>query len=412
MRTDNKGSSNAGNAAPPAFRAAALTYRFEGEDENIINGINFAIEAGSFAAIVGPNGAGKSTLLDIMLGYRKGYAGSLEFFGRELAKVTAGELARERAYIPQQSEDGLRLSAYEYLKLSNADPSKTSCSEIDELLEKLNISYLKNRSIASMSGGEARLVQLVFVLLRKPRVLLLDEPVSYLDYKNQQAFFEILKKEHAERGITVAAILHDLNMAAYYCGEIILINDGRILKQGAPFEVLNYRTLGSVFFGAAGFSNARPGSGGVRGRVHVICGGGSGEKIIARLIERNFSVSCGVLNAGDSDWRFCRANSVPMVEEEPYRPISEENYIKNLEYIKASSAVVVCDFPIGAGNLANLKFAEDLALPAAVNIICAGRDFNELDYTGGAASAYLEKIEKKARVFKNIDEFEKLIDSL
>ncbi len=397
---------------PPAFRASGLAYRFEGEDENIIAGLDFVIEPGSFVSIVGPNGAGKSTLLDIMLGYKKGYAGSLEFFGRELSSLSARELAAERAYIPQQSEDGLRLSAYEYLKLSNSDPIKTRGEEIDEILEKLNISYLKDRSIASMSGGEARLVQLVFALLRKPRVLLLDEPVSYLDYKNQQAFFEILKKEHAERGITVAAILHDLNLAAYYCGEIILINDGRILKQGPPLEVLNYRTLGSVFFGASGFLQTRPGPGEPRGRVHVICGGGSGEKIIAMLIERNFIVSCGVLNAGDSDWRFCRANSVAMVEEEPYRPISEENYMKNLEYIKASSAVIVCDFPIGAGNLANLKFADELSCAGGRNIICAGRDFSELDYTGGAASAYLEKIKKNARLFKNIAEFEKLIDSL
>ncbi len=399
----------------PAFYAAGLSYRFDGEKDDIVNGMNFEIEAGSFVSIVGPNGAGKSTVLNIMLGYNKNYGGRLEFFGKELSSCRPDELALKRAYIPQQSEEGLRLNAYEYLKLANASPLNTKDRDIDEILEKFNISHLKNHDISLMSGGEARLTQLAFALLRKPEALLLDEPVSYLDYKNQQVFFNILKKEHESRKITVVSILHDLDLAAYYSDKIMLVNDGRLLKFAPPVEVLNYKTLGSVFFAgasslAAAQSEMQRESG--RGNIHVICGGGSGEKIILKLLELNFNVTCGVLNAGDSDWRFCRANGAAMVEEEPYRPITPENYIKNIEYIKKSRAVVVCAFPLGGGNLANLKFIDEINETGPPEIICAGGNFNELDFTGGAALEYLDKIKKRAAVFNSMDEFAALIQKI
>ncbi len=273
------------NSGAPAFYAAGLSYRFDGEAKNILNDLNFEIKAGSFVSIAGPNGAGKSTLLNIMLGYNKNYAGRVEFFGRELSSCRPGELALKRAYIPQQCEEGLRFSAYQYLKLANADPDNTKDSDIDAMLDNLNILHLKNHDISLMSGGEARLTQLAFALLRKPDTLLLDEPVSYLDYKNQQVFFDLLKKEHENRKITVVSILHDLNLAAYYSDKIMLVNAGRLLKFARPAEVLNYKTLGSVFFTGASSSSAvsnKNQRGKRRGNIHLIRGsGGAGEKPIS-----------------------------------------------------------------------------------------------------------------------------------
>ncbi len=408
----------------PAFSAKNLRYRFEGCAEYIIDGMNFDIEPGAFVSIVGPNGAGKSTLLNIMLGYSGGYEGTLDFFGNPLNTLSPQTLALRRAYIPQQSEDSLKLSAYEYLKLSRINPRETEDRHIDEILEKFDISYLKHRSIALMSGGEARLTQLAFALLRKPEALLLDEPVSYLDYKNQQIFFELLKKEHKTNGLTIISILHDLDLAAYYSDKIILINEGRLLKYAAPADVLNYKTLGSIFFESKtrGFNKADRGKSGgsPRAKIHVICGGGSGEQIISKLLDLNFEVSCGVLNAGDSDWRFCRASGVSIVEEEPYRPISNDNYSENLKLIKNSRAVVICKFHTGNGNIANLEFIDEFDRAAKnggdegklPELICAGGGLDELDFTGGRASNYLERIKKNARIFNSIEEFEKIILTL
>jgi iron complex transport system ATP-binding protein len=152
--------------------------------------------------------------------------------------------------------------------------------------------------------------------------------------------------------------------------------------------------------------------------VHVICGGGSGEKIISKLIAMNFSVSCGVVNAGDSDWRFCRANSVEMIEEEPYRPICEQNYARNIESIKNSRAVVVCEFPLGSGNLANLKFIDEIAGMNDIKVFCAegggpgGDACGGLDFTGGAADGCIKKIRARASLFGSAEDLEKLIDTL
>ncbi|HBC74631.1 MAG TPA: hypothetical protein DC017_07245 [Candidatus Wallbacteria bacterium] len=401
-----------------AFGARNLSCRFEDAAADVLGGIDFDIAAGSFVSIIGPNGAGKSTLMDILLGYNKSYGGSAEFFGKQIRDCGAAELAAKRAYIPQQSEEGLRLTAYEYLKLANADPRNTKDEDISEILDKFNIAYLKDQNISLMSGGESRLAQLAFALLRKPEALLLDEPVSYLDYKNQQIFFDTLKKERGRRPMTVVSILHDLNLAAYYSDAVMLVNEGRILKYGPPTEVLNYKTLGSVFFGGVSGAGAHVHTKEPRARVHVICGGGSGEKIISKLISMNFSVSCGVLNAGDSDWRFCRANSVEMIEEEPYRPIGEQNYARNIEAIKKSRAVVVCEFPLGSGNLANLRFIDEIGGMNDIRIFCAegggtdGGACRGLDFTGGAADGYIKKIRARASLFGSAEDLEKLIDTL
>lgn len=404
----------------PAFEARDLSCRFEGADRDALGAMNFVIETGAFVSIVGPNGAGKSTLMDILLGYNRGYGGSVKFFGRELRTCPPAELALKRAYIPQQSEEGLRLTAREYLKLSNVDPRATPDAEIEEILERFGGARLREQNINVMSGGESRIVQLAFALLRKPAVLLLDEPVSYLDYRNQQAFFETLKKEREARGLTVVSILHDLDLAAYYSDAVMLINEGRILKFGSHAEVINYKTLGSIFFGGASWvapaGGGETGANAKRARVHVICGGGSGEKIISKLASMNFMVTCGVLNAGDSDWRFCRAAGVPMIEEEPYRPVSAENYAKNLESIRGSDAVVVCEFPLGNGNLANLRFIDEAGPAGGKRIFLAcpaeSGEKRGLDFTGGAADHYIEKIRARAEIFSSVEELEKLIDTI
>jgi len=393
------------------FKAEGLDYYFDDGRERALKNLNFSIMSGGSVAIVGPNGAGKSTLLNLMLGYANKYSGSLKFMGRELSSWKPFEMAAVRAYIPQENESGLKFTALEYLKLSKVSPRLADETEINKYLELFEISYLRDRVTSSMSGGEMRLLQLIFALLRNPSVVLLDEPVSFLDVNNQKKFFDGLKRIASEKNggkgekMTIVSILHDLNMAAYYCDKIMLLNKGEIVKFDAPLEVINFKTLGSIFFRESLASEVKPKEGGAKISAHVICGGGSGSEIMEALLSEGAGVSAGVLNTGDSDWNFCKNNGIAMVEEEPFQKISDENYIRNLEYIKKADIIVLCGFALGKGNLANLKFIDEAGITSGKKIISAFHGHAGLDFTGGAAEPFLKKIDDNSERFSTPEEF-------
>ncbi len=393
------------------FKAEGLDYYFDDGRERALKNLNFSIMSGESAAIVGPNGAGKSTLLNIMLGYAKGYRGSLKFMGRELSSWKPSEMAGVRAYIPQENEAGLKFTALEYLKLSKVSPRLADGAEINKYLDLFDISYLRDRVTAAMSGGEMRLLQLIFAILRNPSVILLDEPVSFLDVNNQKKFFDGLKRISSEKNavnggkMTIISILHDLNMAAYYCDRIMLLNKGEIVKFDSPLEVINFKTLGSIFFRESLTREVRAKEGGAKISAHVICGGGSGSDIMEALLSEGASVTAGVLNTGDSDWNFCKNNGIAMVEEEPFQKITDENYIKNLEYIKKADIIVLCGFALGKGNLANLKFIDEAGMASGKKIISAFHAHAGLDFTCGAAGPFLKKIDDNSERFSTPEEF-------
>ena len=230
------------------FESAGLSFQFEKNGRAILNGLDFKIYEGEFISIIGPNGTGKTTLLNIMLGYFEKYGGSLKFNGEEIKKIDALKLSEIRGYIPQENEAGVNITVSEYLKLSKINPALMPDCDIDLILKKYGLIDLKNHKVSMLSGGQSRLLQLAFMLNRKPRVLLMDEPASFLDIDNQKRFFELLKSEARENKITIIAILHDLHMAANYSSRIMLLNDGKIIKFDAPEVVLNTQTIGSVFF--------------------------------------------------------------------------------------------------------------------------------------------------------------------
>jgi len=394
------------------FEARNLEYSFEGLSSPVLRNINFSIYSGETIAIVGPNGTGKSTLINLMLGYLKDYRGSLKFFDEEISGWDAEKLAAVRGFIPQENEADLRMSVIDYLRLSKADPARMTSAEIVSILSGMGIAQFADRSISSLSGGESRMVQLAFTLSRKPEVLLLDEPISFLDVSNQKKFFDMIKSDSAQSGTTVVAILHDLNAAAYYADRIMLVCNGEVVKFGTPNEVVNYKTLGSVFF-TGGPESPEPAVSKNTGlRAHVVCGGGSGAEIIKTLISCGFTVTAGVLNAGDSDWNLCLKSGIKMAEEEPFKGITEENYNKNVSFIRESDVIAVCEFPLGAGNLKNLRFIEEKGLCDGKTILSGLSGKSGFDYTGGLCAPLVDAINERSLRFSDSSEFRTAIDEI
>lgn len=226
--------------------------------KRIITGVDFEVRPGEVAAIVGPNGSGKSTLLKTLSGDLD-YEGGISFNGADLRAMRARDAALIRGVLPQAAALSFPFTVREVVRLGLfAGRSGALAGEDarlpDRALAKVDLGGFAGRFYQELSGGEQQRVQLARVLCQvwapvlegRPRYLLLDEPVSSLDIRHQLLVMEIAR-DFARRGGGVAAILHDLNLAAMFADRVFVMHRGRLAAWGAPREVLSDTLITDVF---------------------------------------------------------------------------------------------------------------------------------------------------------------------
>ncbi len=220
----------------------------------VIRGISFDLEENDFLGIVGPNGAGKTTLFRALTRILKPLKGSVRFRGGNLAEFPARETAREIAVLPQILETSFSFPVEEFVlmgrfpHLGRLERLKKSDREIvNRAMSLAGILSLRDRIISELSGGERQRALIAQALAQQPRLLLLDEPTTHLDIGHQVEILDLLKKLNSQEGLTVAMILHDLNLASEYCNRIIMLKNGEIFRIGTPEEVLTYQTIEEVY---------------------------------------------------------------------------------------------------------------------------------------------------------------------
>ena len=195
----------------------------------------------SLVAVAGPNGAGKSTLLSVLSGLRQQFAGSCFYLGREIRSWSRRELSRKVTVVMQSHPVTFPFSVEEVVLMGRTPHAQGWFESPDDLsaayqaLEKTDSLYLKGRKFSTLSGGEQQRVILAAALAQEPEVLLLDEPSSFLDLTHQIQLYKLLTKLSNE-GILVLVITHDLNLAAAYADRLILLDEGRIVADGAAPE--------------------------------------------------------------------------------------------------------------------------------------------------------------------------------
>jgi len=224
------------------------------DQEVVIKNISFSLKEGEFVSLVGPNGAGKSTLLRVLSCILRIWKGKIIFKGKDLEKFSAKELSKEIAFLPQNIETPFPYRVEEFILFGRypySDYFGRVNSQDKELLEEImNLTdtlSLKDKKINHLSGGERQRVFLAQTLIQEPKLLLLDEPVAHLDIGHQIEILDLIKRENQEKGITVIAVFHDLNLASEYCEHLILFNEGKIYKAGTAEEVLTYQNLEQVY---------------------------------------------------------------------------------------------------------------------------------------------------------------------
>jgi len=210
------------------------------------------IPAGQMVSVVGPNGAGKSTMLGIMSGLRNGYTGQCLFEGAEVRSCPRREFARSISFVPQSLRLEFPFTA-EQVVLMGRTPycdglfeSPEDHEAVERAMVTADMMDYRSRDFRSLSGGERQRVVLAAALAQEPRVLLLDEPTTFLDIKHQLAFQRILR-DLCRSGVLVVAATHDLNLAAAYSDRVVVLQRGLIVSDGAPREALSPETVHDVF---------------------------------------------------------------------------------------------------------------------------------------------------------------------
>lgn len=221
----------------------------------ILAGASLTLEPGRVLGIVGPNGAGKSTLLRVLAGQTRPDEGSVQLGERDVFSMKPRDLARVRAMLPQHFEVVFEFTVRELVLLGrtpHAHAETPACrAVVDRCLERVGLSKLADLSVGALSGGERQRAHLARVMAQigldaADRYLLLDEPVASQDPSWQLRILEQADALAASR-VGIALVLHDLNLAARSCDEIVLMAAGRVVRSGAPAEVLVADTLAEVF---------------------------------------------------------------------------------------------------------------------------------------------------------------------
>ncbi len=224
-----------------------------GSDGWRLNEVSLRVSGGELLGVIGPNGAGKSTLLKISAGVLHAHSGRVLLGGKKLSNLSRREIARQMGYLPQNVSSTFDYRVEEvvamgrFAHLSGAGVMQARDREIvEDCLERTETAVYRHRHLSHLSGGERQRVLLASVLAQQPKLLLLDEPTVGLDMHHQVSFFSLLA-DLASKGMAVAVVTHDLNLAAMFCTRLILMRDGKIFRGGSVEEVISQEVVGEVY---------------------------------------------------------------------------------------------------------------------------------------------------------------------
>jgi ABC-type cobalamin/Fe3+-siderophores transport system ATPase subunit len=220
----------------------------------IVRNVSLRIEEGEAISLIGPNGAGKTTLLKTLLGLHQEYDGEIDLLGKPLGAYSVRERARWMAYVPQMHdfsdfctvEEFIEMGRYPYLALFR-QPQAGDHQAVQMALRLTDTQHMAGRVLQTLSGGEQQKVMIAAALAQQPTLLLLDEPVTFLDPKNQVEIQKLLCKINRETGTTILSVTHDINSALQTSSRIIGLRAGEIVFNDTPTVLANEQSLETIY---------------------------------------------------------------------------------------------------------------------------------------------------------------------
>ena len=218
----------------------------------VLHGIDLTLPSNKFVAILGPNGCGKTTLVKQINRILQAHSGTVQVGEQQVSQLEPSELAKLIAYVPQMTSGVMNGSGMDTVMLGRRPyiqwkPTDEDLEIVSRALIRLNISHLSQRLFNQLSGGQKQTVLIARALAQAPDIYLFDEPVSFLDVKNQLEIMAIGRELVEQDGKTVIMVLHDLNMALRFADHVVIMKDGNVFAQGAPRDVITEENILAVY---------------------------------------------------------------------------------------------------------------------------------------------------------------------
>ncbi|MCK9580063.1 MAG: ABC transporter ATP-binding protein [Methanoregula sp.] len=373
--------------------------------QDIVKAVSCSFAPGTFTGIIGPNGSGKTTLLRAFSRVIPS-GGILELDGKAVSDHTPTELGMALGFVPQDEARPFSYTVMQVVLMARyARTSRLGSlmpedySRCHQAFAQTGVAHLADRSIRTLSGGEWQRVLIARALAQDTKVLLLDEPTSHLDLSHQSEILSLMR-DLAESGVTIIGVFHDLNLAALYCDRLIMIQNGQMVADGPPAQVLTPEKIRHVY-GAEVVTSCHPATGRTflmpvktqNGNgsalslmnVQVISGGGSGSDLMRFLAGKGLAVSAGVLATTDSDYLTATALEIPCIPVLPFSQIPAHALEKLRTMLAKADKIVLSVHPVGTGNLPVLQVLRDMNPARIIIHLPEGRDFASFDFARGAA---------------------------
>lgn len=223
-------------------------------EHRVLESVDLSIQRGRVYSIIGPNGCGKTTLMRTLSRAIRPSAGKVLLDGQDIFKMNTRLVARKVGILSQSNatmSDVTVRTLVQYGRFAHKKWWRGGTGEdtaiVDWALEKTGMKDYSERRIGSLSGGERQRAWIAMSVAQRPELLLLDEPTTYLDISHQLEIMELIARLNREEGITIVMVLHDINHAARYSDELIVLHDRRICRQGDPWDILESDVLRTVF---------------------------------------------------------------------------------------------------------------------------------------------------------------------
>ncbi|EKQ52366.1 MULTISPECIES: ABC transporter ATP-binding protein [unclassified Clostridium] len=223
------------------------------KDKKIVNGISITIESGEILCLLGPNGVGKTTLFKSLLGFLKIKSGKVMIDGEEISNWPRKKLAKAVGYVPQAHNSSFEFNVLDVVVMGRAAyigamsfPSKKDIEIAEESLKSLGITYLKDRIYTEISGGERQMVLLARALTQQPKILIMDEPTSNLDYGNQVRLLQQVN-ELARKGLAIIMTTHSPDHAFLCSSKVALLQRNNKFKVGTVDEIVTEKNLREAY---------------------------------------------------------------------------------------------------------------------------------------------------------------------
>lgn len=239
---------------------------FAYREKNVLQNINFSVNKGDICGLLGPNGSGKTTLLKCINGILGKTNGSIKIHEKNISSLQREEIAKLMAVVPQELHLVFSFTVLQVVVMGGGSrfgltgtPKEKDYLEALEVLEELGVPHLASRIFNELSGGEKQIVLIAKALFQKPHILLLDEPISHLDFKKQYTIMELIKKITRGKNLTTLITLHDPNIAGRYCNKLVMLKEGNIVYQGSREDVFHAKSLEAIYDIRVQIENTRKG---------------------------------------------------------------------------------------------------------------------------------------------------------